>query len=181
MEQTHKFKPVWIALSLILVACMGSGTMTTKSWEEQSAEGFRFSYPTDWNYNTLRAAGEGYLFYMPGKTSGTNIVVLRNPSPHIDLQDLEEKLTAELDKPQYFASSKIVEVKRIQLGGKEAIHMHYNAIVSSSHQEYEGFQVGTLLPDGQAVMLSLGIFDDGDYETATEIFDKMLESVSFDE
>lgn len=155
--------------------------MTKDLWKEQSAEGFRFSYPTDWNYNTLQAAGEGYLFYMPGKTSGTNIVVLRNPSAHIDLEELEGKLTAELDKPQYFASSKIIEIKRIQLGGKEAIHMHYKAVVSSGRQEYEGFQVGTLLPDGQAVILSLGVFDTTDYAVATEAFDKILESVSFDE
>jgi hypothetical protein len=163
-------------LGLTTLACLG-GVGAVDEWETQQGEGFTFSYPVDWNFNELNAVGEGYLLYLPGRTAGTNIIVIRNPRKLADLDSLEGKLTDAVENSQQFASGEVLEVSRVQLDGREAVHVRFSGTTSKTLETFDGVQVGALLPDGQAITISLGVFDEADRDIATRTFERILESV----
>jgi hypothetical protein len=162
-------------LGLTTLACLG-GVGAVDEWKTQQGGGFTFSYPADWNFNELNAAGESYLLYLPGRTTGTNIIVIRNPRKLADLDGLEEKLITAVENSQQVASGEVLEVSRVQLDNREAIQVRFSAVTGTTQEAFDGVQVGTLLPDGQAITITLGVFDDADRDLATQVFEEILDS-----
>jgi hypothetical protein len=154
--------------------------MTTIAWKVQASKGFSFSYPLNWKIAELPAAGEGYSLFMPGQTSGTNIVVVRNPHVLDALGTLEKKLVAELQNTPQAMSSKVTKVSRIELAGQEATCVHFRAMSKAYKRWAEGIQVGTLLSNGQGLVFTLAVFDGVDKNLVLRIFEQILESVVID-
>jgi hypothetical protein len=174
------FWGAFLVLLGLTLACSWGGRGAQVEWKILRAQGFQFSYPSNWNFFAIPAAGEAYALYMPGKTAGTNVVVMRNPSIHADLAELEQKLLEELEGP-LFTSSELIEIQYVQLDGRQAVKTHARMTYAATQQDIEAFQVATLLPNGQAAIFAVGIFKTRDSKFAVEVFEKILDSVKFDE
>jgi hypothetical protein len=171
---------VLCALTLLSFACMSTEEVAPE-WEVRQGEGFSFAYPADWNFHEIGAAGEGYVLFMPEREGGTNIVVLRNPQEHEDLAVLEEKMTHALENNAHLTLTEMLGKEEVELAGRDAVQLHYTAVASANQETFEAYQVGTLLPNDQAVVVTLGIFAAQDRESAREVFDTLLDSVEITE
>ena len=170
-------------LALLAFACLSTGEATTPEWEVRQGEGFSFAYPPDWEFNELDAPepGEAYMLFMPDQEAGTNIVVLRNPNELQGLSDLEEKMMAGLENSASLTLDGPPEVERIRVAGGEGVKIRYAAEASTSGKSLEGYQVGTLLSDGQAVVVTMSVFDETHQEDAEAVFEQVVESLEVQE
>ncbi|MFP4345741.1 MAG: hypothetical protein ACLFU8_13690 [Anaerolineales bacterium] len=167
------------ALALLAFACLSTEEATAPEWEVRQGEGFSFAYPPDWEFNELDAPepGEAYTLFMPDQEAGTNIVVLRNPNPLEGPSDLEEKMVAGLENSAGFTLAGSPEVERIPVAGGEGVKIRYAAEAGAGGKRLEGYQVGTLLPDGQAVAVTMSVFDEAHQEDAEAVFEQVVESL----
>jgi hypothetical protein len=108
-------------------------------------------------------------------------VVLRNPQEHEDLAVLEEKMTHALENSVHLTLTEMLGKEEVELAGRDAVQLHYTAVASANQETFEAYQVGTLLPNDQAVVVTLGIFAAQDRESAREVFDTLLDSVEITE
>lgn len=152
---------------------------TNVEYKQQTSSIFSFDYPTTWQISPLEnAPSDAYVLLPAGRDKGTNISVIRTLGKPNDIADLEGRLLDKFNNTKSFTARTLKGTQRLQVAGQDAVAIRFDATTASGVQ-HEGILTGTIMPNGEVLEITMGVYPDDRYDAFEPIYNHMLSSVKF--